>query len=190
MHLGDVFGAGRAFLLHVLDLGRVFQQGRDLFAVKGCVHARVLQDDGPVVDVRQAPEHVHGHRLIRAGRGHGDDGVRAGPLRSPGKEQHLGHGDAGATEDHRQPSVHLLQHRVQVTDAFLFAQEIEFAHHHRPDDAVLPATAAEVRRGPQIRRVDLVVLPVRCGQQPEDALQMIETRHGNVSLHRGAFRIG
>ena len=73
-------------------------------------------------------------------------GVGAGLLRRAREEQHLRHRDARAAEDHRQPPVHLLQHGVQVADALLLAQKIELADHHRPDDAVLAAAAAEVRR--------------------------------------------
>src|SRR5688572_13854589 len=82
---------------------------------------------------------------------------------------------ARAAEDHRQAAIHLLHHGVQVAHALLLAEEVELAHHHRPDNAVLAAAAAEVGRRPQVRGEDLVVWRVGGGQQAEDPLEMWES---------------
>ncbi len=129
---------------------------------------------GTVVGLRQTPEHLHGHGCIGPGRGHGHDGVGAGLLGRACKEQHLGHRDARAAEDHRQPSVDLLQHGIQVADALLLAQKVELADHHRPDNAVLSAATAEIGRRPQVRRQDLIVLSIGVGNRPKTPLRWLK----------------
>src|SRR6266511_2096688 len=68
-----------------------------------------------------------------------------------------------------------------MPNALCLAKKVELADHHRPDDAVLAAAAAEIGRRAQVGSMDLVVLSVGGGQQAEHALQVIETGHASFA---------
>jgi hypothetical protein len=130
----------------VFDIRHFFDQAGDLVTAQRGIRSRVLQDDRPVKFVCDPVEHIHGDGSIRARRRHGDDGVRAGSLRPTGEKAHLRHGNARTAEYYWQSPVDRLQHGLQVAQALFLAQQVELAHHDRPDDAVLPAAAAEISR--------------------------------------------
>jgi hypothetical protein len=54
---------------------------------------------------------------------------------------------------------------------------VELAHHHRPDNAVLPAAAAEIGHGAQVAGQDLKVFAVGRRQQAKHPFQMVKSRH-------------
>ena len=182
-HLGDVFRARFPLLLDVPHLRELIDQCRDLLRRKRRVPVRVLHHDGAVEHLGDAVIHGDGPRLVGVSRRHGNDGIRASPRRCLGVQDHLGDGDAGAAEDDRQAPIHLFEDGVEGAQPLALAEKPELAHHYRPHDAVLAGLAAEVRATTQIFEVDLEVLAVRRGQQPEDAT-VVACAAGHVSNRR------